>query len=78
MSIGAKVNHPSFGEGVIFGETENAWRIYFKEKGEEQIGKAFDEMQTIEVSDLDHSPGISLEDVVEAVQIVFDGYYDVQ
>lgn len=78
MNIGAKVNHPSFGEGVIFGETENAWRIYFKEKGEEQIGKAFDEMQTIEVSDLDHSPGISLEDVVEAVQNVFDGYYDVQ
>lgn len=78
MNIGAKVNHPSFGEGVIFGETENAWRIYFKEKGEEQIGKAFDGMQILEVSDLDDSPGISLEDVVEAVQNVFDGYYDVQ
>lgn len=78
MNIGAKVNHPSFGEGVIFGETENAWRIYFKENGEEKIGKAFDGMDTIESSDLEASQGISLEDVVEAVQNVFDGYYDVQ
>lgn len=78
MNIGAKVNHPTLGEGVIFGETENAWRVYFKEQGEEKIGKAFDGLTIIESSEMDASNAITLEDVVEAVQNVFDGYYDVQ
>lgn len=78
MTIGAKVNHPSFGEGVIFGETDNAWRVFFKENGEELIGKAYDGMTVMEVSQLEAAKGVSIEDVVDAVQSVFDGYYDVQ
>lgn len=66
------------GEGVIFGETDQAWRIFFKEKGEEQIGKAYDGLTVVEVSQFEGAQGVSLEDVVDAVQSVFDGYYDVQ
>ena len=78
MTIGTKVNHPSFGEGVIFGQTDQAWRIFFQEKGEEQIGKAYEGMKVMEVSELEVGQSVSLEDVVDAVQSVFDGYYDVQ
>jgi hypothetical protein len=78
MTLGTKVNHPSLGEGVIFGESDTTWRVFFKEIGEEKIGKAYEGMTVIEVSELETTKGVSLEDVVNAVQSVFDGYYDVQ
>jgi hypothetical protein len=78
MTLGTKVNHPSLGEGVIFGESDTTWRVFFKENGEEKIGKAYEGMTVIEVSELETTKGVSLEDVVNAVQSVFDGYYDVQ
>ena len=76
ITIGAKIEHPSKGEGVIFGETENTWRIYFKDSGEEEIGKAYDGLALIEPGDDNASTGITLEDVVAAVENVFDSYYD--
>ncbi|MFT5923002.1 MAG: hypothetical protein ACJAU0_002669 [Flavobacteriales bacterium] len=78
MTLGTKVNHPSLGEGVIFGESDTTWRVFFKENGEEKIGKAYEGMTVMEVSELETTKGVSLEDVVNAVQSVFDGYYDVQ
>lgn len=76
ISIGAKVNHPTFGEGVVFSETEKAWRVYFKEHGEQAIGKAFDGFKLLELSTADVRT-VTLEDVIDAVQNVFDSYYDV-
>ena len=75
MNIGSKVNHPSKGEGVIFGETDNAWRVYFQEEGEETIGKSYDGMTIIEAGP--PSSSIELEDVIDAVQNVFDQYYEI-
>ncbi|MFM1933019.1 MAG: hypothetical protein RL226_2322 [Bacteroidota bacterium] len=76
LAIGAKVNHPSFGEGVIFSETDSAWRIFFREHGEKELGKAYTGFTLLEASTVGVST-ITLEDVVEAVQNVFDQYYDV-
>lgn len=76
IGIGAKVEHPSFGEGVIFGENDDVWKVYFKEKGEEVIGKQYDGWTILEVGD-QTSSGIELEDVITAVENVFDQYYDV-
>lgn len=76
IAIGAKVNHPSFGEGVVFGETDRAWRVYFQEKGEEAIAKSFEGLKVVEASDCDVRT-VTLEDVIDAVQNVFDSYYDV-
>ena len=75
ITIGTKLTHPSKGEGVVFGETENTWRIYFRGGGEEEIGKAYDGMTVIEAGAGGNS--ISLEDVITAVENVFDSYYDV-
>lgn len=76
LAIGARVEHPSFGEGVIFSETENAWRVYFKEIGEKELGKSYTGYTLLEASSLDGGK-ITLEDVVDAVQNVFDQYYEV-
>lgn len=60
----------------MFGETERAWRIFFKESGEQAIGKAFDGLAVTEVSECDVR-SVTLEDVIDAVQNVFDSYYDI-
>lgn len=75
ISLGAKVAHPSFGEGVIFGEDEKTWKIYFREHGEEAIAKAYDALELIEASGVEQK-SIGLEDVVAAVENVFEQYHE--
>ena len=76
FGIGARISHPSFGEGVVFGMDEYKYRIFFKEHGEKELGKAFDGYQLLEAAPAQAS-SVELEDVIDAVKNVFDMYYDV-
>lgn len=76
FGIGAKISHPQFGEGVVFGMDEYKYRIFFKEHGDKELGKAFDGYVLIEPAPAVSST-VELEDVVDAVKNVFDMYYDV-
>lgn len=73
--IGSKITHPSFGEGVVFGMDEHKYRIYFREHGEKELGKAFDGYTLIEPGAA-NTGQVDLEDVVAAVKNVFDMYYE--
>ncbi len=75
FGIGAKITHPTFGEGVVFGMDDHKYRIYFKEHGEKELGKAFDGYQLVEAAPAVASV-VQLEDVVDAVKNVFDMYYE--
>lgn len=75
FGIGAKINHPQFGDGVVFGADDYKYRIFFKEHGEKELGKAFDGYTLLEAAPVVASH-VELEDVVEAVKNVFDMYYD--
>lgn len=76
FGIGAKISHPNYGEGVVFGMDEYKYRIFFKEHGEKELGKAFDGYQLLEAAPA-VSSAVELEDVVSAVKNVFDMFYDV-
>jgi hypothetical protein len=76
FGIGAKISHPAFGEGVVFGMDDHKYRIYFREHGEKELGKAYDGYQLIEAAPAVTST-VELEDVVDAVKNVFDMYYEV-
>lgn len=76
LGVGAKINHPKFGEGVVFGYDEEIYRIYFRGEGEKEISKEFDGMELLE-EPLIADRSISLEDVIDAVQNVFDQYYQI-
>jgi hypothetical protein len=76
FGIGAKITHPSFGEGVVFGMDEHKYKIYFREHGEKELGKAYDGFRLIEAAPAQTST-VELEDVVAAVKNVFDMYYEV-
>lgn len=76
--IGSKINHPSFGEGVIFGMDESKYRIYFKEIGEKELAISYDGYELLEAGESTASGGssISIEDIVSAVENVFEQYSD--
>lgn len=76
LGIGSRISHPTHGEGVVFGMDDHKYRIFFKEIGEKELGKAYDGFQLLE-----HAPAqtstVELEDVVDAVKNVFDMYHEV-
>ncbi|MEY3399471.1 MAG: hypothetical protein RL220_2065 [Bacteroidota bacterium] len=74
--IGAKVTHPVFGEGVVFGENDHTFRLYFREHGEKELGKEYEGYTVLEGAASGTTP-VALEDIVAAVQNVFDQYYEV-
>lgn len=76
LTLGSKITHPTYGEGVIFGMDDHKYRIYFKEHGEKELGKGYDGFQLIEPGSM-AATHVPLEDVIDAVKNVFDMYYDV-
>lgn len=75
FTIGARITHPQFGEGVVFGIDDYKYRIFFKEHGEKELGKAFGGYSLLEAGPA-VAAAVELEDVVSAVKNVFDMYYD--
>jgi len=76
LGIGSKINHPTYGEGVVFGMDDHKYRIFFKEIGEKELGKAYDGFQLLEPAPAQTST-VELEDVVDAIKNVFDMYHEV-
>jgi hypothetical protein len=76
FGIGARLTHPAYGEGVVFGMDEFKYRIFFKEHGEKELGKAYEGFQLLEPAPAQTST-VELEDVVVAVKNVFDMFYEV-
>lgn len=76
LGIGAKIEHPDFGEGVIFGSEQDRFRIYFQEHGEKQLAKTYAGFEVLEPAEEPEDFSISMEDVVAAVENVFDRYMD--
>ena len=72
LGIGAKIEHPNFGEGVIFGRNGDFFRIYFKDLGEKELGTDYNGFTIIEPSKGDN-PKPDLSDIIEAVEHVIDG-----
>ncbi|MFM7731701.1 MAG: hypothetical protein ACKO6L_11725 [Flavobacteriales bacterium] len=76
FSIGTKINHPLYGEGVVFGVSDLNYRIFFREHGEKELGKAFEGFVLLEQGPSSQQV-VDLEHVVDAVKNVFDMYYEV-
>lgn len=76
LAIGTLVSHPTLGEGVIFSLDESNYRVYFKDEGEREISKQYDGFEVLEAGTVPDTT-IGLEDVVDAVQNVFEQYYEV-
>ncbi len=74
LGLGAKINHPTHGEGVIFGTDGDFWRVYFREAGEKSIAKAYEYWDIIEAAGDLSKPDVS--DIMTAMEHVLDDFTD--
>lgn len=47
ISLGARVNHPAFGVGVVYAEDQRTLSIFFREHGEQTIARSFEGLHLI-------------------------------
>lgn len=74
-SIGAKVKHPKYGEGVITGMDMDTYQIFFRDNGDLDIARDYEGLELIEdAQEPDNS--ITIEDVEEVVGNVLQEYAD--
>ncbi|QQR98473.1 MAG: hypothetical protein IPK18_02770 [Sphingobacteriales bacterium] len=67
FNIGTKIEHPTFGKGVIIdNEDEYTYIIYFYGQGEKEISKSFDGMLIIKTIEKDAN-SISFDDIEKAI-----------
>ena len=74
LGPGAKVEHPSYGEGVIYRADKDRYYVYFQEHGEKQLARDYPDFEILEPAEAPVAASIEIEDVVAAVENVFEQY----
>lgn len=75
LSIGAKVKHPKYGEGIITGANMDIYQIFFRDKGDMEIARDYEGLELLEdAQEPDNS--LTIEDVEEVVGNVLQEYAD--
>lgn len=66
LSIGTRVRHPQYGDGIILDNSKSFYNIAFPNFGEKSIGKDFEELKLIELAPLPENR-IGLGDLEKAI-----------
>lgn len=67
ITIGARISHPKFGEGIVTGEDLSTWNIFFRE-GDKQIAKSFEHFELLEYGQAPAENALSLDDVEKSLK----------
>jgi len=72
------VKHPTFGEGIITGEGNGTWQIFFRD-GDQEISQSFDNYEILELgfSQEEEEP-LTIELVEDALRNIFEDHSDIQ
>lgn len=62
FGIGTRLIHPKYQEGVIIGVEDNYYEIYFKDYGEKEISKTFENFVIVKLVE-QADDAVSLEDI---------------
>lgn len=84
IMVGAKVEHPQFGIGVVTKTTLTTTRVFFINRGDKEIANSFQGLKLIEPSelqgregrDVESGPQISLADLEKVFTAVLKRYAD--
>ena len=82
FAIGAKVEHPTFGEGIVTKKTMTTTRVFFLHKGDKEIANNFADLKLVEDSHAGSDGGggggdqISLDDLEKVFSNVLRRYAD--
>jgi len=77
VSLGARVQHPTFGEGIIAEDEGTMWNVFFRE-GDQSISKSFDGFTVMaygyesQTTDEDEGDGMDLTAIKDALREVLE------
>lgn len=75
FAVGARVSHPAFGEGIVYGGDMHNIKVFFGEKGNKEIDREFEGLEVVELAQtMDES--LTLEDVKETLTEVLSRFAD--
>ncbi|MCZ4410175.1 hypothetical protein O3Q51_15230 [Cryomorphaceae bacterium 1068] len=75
LGIGARVKHPTFGEGIVVDMDVSILQIFFKGEGDREISRSFDGLEVLESpKEVDESIGI--DDVKNAMKSILKDFSD--
>jgi hypothetical protein len=75
LSIGTRVEHPRYGEGIISRDNLTAWEIFFEKGGKIEITKRNTDLSVIEkTEDVAPRRGLNIQELEEVIKFVLDQY----
>lgn len=75
LGVGARVEHPTFGEGIVYGGDMHTLKIFFGANGNKELDRDFEGLELLEPAEaIDDS--LSLEDVRESMIEVLQKFAD--
>lgn len=75
FAVGARVSHPAFGEGIVYGGDMHTIKVFFGEHGDKEIDREFEGLEVVELAQkMDES--LTLDDVKESIAEVLSRYAD--
>ncbi|MFY0671757.1 MAG: hypothetical protein JXQ87_00050 [Bacteroidia bacterium] len=77
LGIGARVQHPSFGEGIVVSMDTSILKVFFRSIGDKEISRQFEGLEVIEPAKEAYQ-GLSLEDVEKSLKKVLAEHADMQ
>lgn len=76
LGIGARVNHPKFGEGIVTQMGVSTLSVFFRNHGDKELSREFAGLEVIFPAETPYN-GLSLEEVKAALTSVLETYSDI-
>ncbi len=74
LTVGTRVDHPRYGEGIISKNNLTAYEIFFEHGGKIEISKRNTDLTVLEVNEDAPKTGLSLTEIEEVMSFVLDKY----
>jgi len=74
LTVGTRVDHPRYGEGIVSKNNLTAYEIFFERGGKMEITKRNTDLTVLERNENASKTGISVSDIEEVMSYVLDKY----
>jgi len=75
LGIGARVKHPTFGEGIVVDMDVSTLQVFFKGEGDREISRSFESLKVLD-SPKEADESIGIEDVKRAMKSILKDFSD--
>lgn len=72
LTVGTRVDHPRYGEGIISKNNLTAYEIFFERGGKIEITKRNTDLVVLEANDAAPKTGLSIKEIEEVLSFVLD------